>query len=285
MSTLEHALLLYDAGYNIMPLQGKRPTGEWAQFQRARALRERVESYFSQFPDSNIGIICGEVSGITVIDIDPKEDFDHEAFARFMKKYPTPIVVKTGSGGWHLYYQFANVKNAVKTRVEGLKIDVRSQGGYVVAPTSTHPDTGNIYRLINPDSPDDELDFETVVNLRENLPQLPRVVEDALSVERRKLPDDWRAIISNTNEGSRNQNAAAILGKLMGVLPPHEWQPIVWPLVFAWNEKLCNPPLPEHELKGIYTSIAKTTLARSQWGDPKAGMKNVSGDGGAEVVP
>lgn len=266
MTLAESAQVYLDNGFNVMPLHGKRPTGEWAELQRRRVDGPRLINYLNQNPNLNLGIVCGELSGITVVDVDIHEGFSFEAFDTFLAKYPTPLVVQTGSGGWHLYYGYQKVKNAVKIKIEGLALDVRSQGGYVVCPPSIHPDTKQQYKFINLQHPTEEMDIEMILSLRESLPPLPAPLTEVLQSNTKKLPDDWRAIIYNTNEGSRNQNAASIFGKLMGVLPPSEWKAIIWPLVQAWNEKLCQPSLPEHELQSTYQSVAKSALARLQWG-------------------
>lgn len=268
MTPAEAAPLFYEAGFNIMPLHGKRPVGEWGELQRRRATLQNVTRFLNNHPNANLGIVCGELSGVTVVDVDISGDFDMEAFGKFLKAYPTPLMVQTGSGGWHLYYAYANVKNAVKTQVMGLALDVRSQGGYVVCPPSIHPDTQMPYRFINLNDPSEELDLETILSLRDNLPPLPPPLVEALRTDRKKLPDDWRRIIYDTNQGSRNQSAASLFGKLMGVLPPSEWQAVVYPLVAGWNEKWCNPPLSDTELQTTYRSVAKSALARLQWSGP-----------------
>ncbi len=86
--------------------------------------------------DANVGIATGEVSGLTALDIDPRNGGDWEALSSFCIA-PT---VDTPGGGQHLYYGYHT--DMPKCLSQG--IDIKSDGGYVVAPPSKHPN-GGIY--------------------------------------------------------------------------------------------------------------------------------------------
>lgn len=93
-----------------------------------------------------IGIVCGDISGgLEVIDIDTKHDTSGtlwEDFSSLIKEhladiYEKLVIVRTISGGLHLYYRVANVKGNLKLATSKTKetlIETRGQGGYVVAP-------------------------------------------------------------------------------------------------------------------------------------------------------
>jgi hypothetical protein len=60
---------------------------------------------------------------------------------------PPTRCVRTGSGGWHLYYRHPG--GALAAKLHGHDgIDLKADGGYVVAPPSVHPDTGKAYQRI-----------------------------------------------------------------------------------------------------------------------------------------
>ena len=85
----------------------------------------------------NWGIRCGPESGITVVDVDPRNGGRLEDVLPLL---PTAPRVKTGGGGWHFYCR--NVPAGAKfVRLPG--IDFKNNG-YVVAPGSIHP-SGNPY--------------------------------------------------------------------------------------------------------------------------------------------
>ena len=92
----------------------------------------------------NIGICTGADSGLCVLDVDPKNGGDSS-----LKKFilPKTVEVITGSGGRHFYFKISagvTIKNSASTLGPGL--DVRGDGGYVVAPPSVHI-AGGEYRF------------------------------------------------------------------------------------------------------------------------------------------
>lgn len=140
MTTLEYARDYIKRGYSVIPLQakGKRPVAKWQEFQDRRPTDEEIFDWFGS-GSLNIGIVTGKISGITVLDCDSAEA---EALARKMGLPPTPTV-KTGRGR-HFYFKYAEGSRNFQMRDDLPGIDLRSDGGYVVAPPSIHPN-GSIY--------------------------------------------------------------------------------------------------------------------------------------------
>ena len=143
---LHHAFEYFDRGWSIIPLVGKRPPKNfgWKRFQTERATLDDVRHWFDQSRDgfTNIGIVTGAVSGITVVDCDTPADT-----AWWKKNYlATPLASKTGRGGAHLFYR-ANpyVPIGNRANILGRNIDIRGDAGYVCAPPSIHLDTGVVY--------------------------------------------------------------------------------------------------------------------------------------------
>lgn len=140
---LEEALRYLDLGYSVLPLhtRSKLPAiKEWSVFQHQKPTKQNVLDWFSL--ERNIAIVTGAVSGLVVIDVDTLKGGD---YASLIKRFPTKTVVKTGRG-FHLYYEHPgwHVDNAVEM-LPG--VDVRADGGYVVAPPSIHPN-GSKYEWI-----------------------------------------------------------------------------------------------------------------------------------------
>jgi len=119
----------------------------------ARGLKEAskdlatIEKWFG--PDaesSNIGIVTGMISGITVLDIDTGPGkAGAETWAEIVSQngeFPT-LNSETGSGGMHMLYVY---NSALKTaaNVLGPGVDVRNDGGYIVAAPSLHR-SGGVY--------------------------------------------------------------------------------------------------------------------------------------------
>ncbi|GGM43935.1 bifunctional DNA primase/polymerase [Dactylosporangium sucinum] len=104
---------------------------------------DRLGAMVAAQPAGLLAIRTGAVSGLVVVDIDPGHGGTLDPALM-----PETACVVTGSGGWHLYYRHPGtaVLNSQGRLAGG--IDVRGDGGYVVAPPSIHPRTARPYRWI-----------------------------------------------------------------------------------------------------------------------------------------
>jgi hypothetical protein len=102
---------------------------------RIRAMHEIVRGGL-------LAIRTGAASGLAVIDIDPRNG------GRLLPDLMPPTrCVATGDGGWHLHYRYPGGPLAKDLKHRGYPgIDVKADGGYVVAPPSIHPGTRRPYR-------------------------------------------------------------------------------------------------------------------------------------------
>lgn len=100
----------------------------------------KIIEWWTQWPDANIGIATGKVSGLFVVDIDGEYPSDWPSL-------PPATVVKTGRG-FHHYYEYPQGQDIPsKTKLNKQSVDIQSDGKYVVAPPSIHP-TGGRYEFI-----------------------------------------------------------------------------------------------------------------------------------------
>lgn len=132
---LEHALALAAKGFRVFPIQPRQKAppllSGWPQ--RASSDPDVVRDYWIAVPDANIGISC---EGMAVVDVDVAKGGD-ESFAKLemINGFPDTLTVRTPTGGRHVYYRSAvAVPNSVGAL--GVGLDMRSAGGYVVAPGS-----------------------------------------------------------------------------------------------------------------------------------------------------
>lgn len=139
-------------GFSVIPLKygDKRPLVPWKTFQERRPTEEEVEEWLRRYKRFNIGIVCGSISNnLVVIDFDEAEQF--KLFVQRVLRHPrlTRIldntwIVRTGKG-YHVYFQLeGGVPRTAPRLVDG--VDVKGEGGYVVAPPSKHP-SGAEYRF------------------------------------------------------------------------------------------------------------------------------------------
>ena len=81
-------------------------------------------------PGPLIGVPTGEISGLAVLDIDPRHDGDRW-FEENRHRLPATRVHRTRSGGRHLIFQHAAGLRSSAGRIAA-GVDVRATGGYVI---------------------------------------------------------------------------------------------------------------------------------------------------------
>jgi hypothetical protein len=133
-------------GWAVVPLQGKRPRiKDWPN--HATTDERQILAWMHQFGETNIGIATGERSGFFVLDVDGPEG--EQSLSKLIAEHgalPATLEGRTGGGGRHILFQFpegTDLGNSAKNL--GAKLDIRGNGGQIVAPPSIHPDTGCAY--------------------------------------------------------------------------------------------------------------------------------------------
>jgi hypothetical protein len=255
-SLCEAALQYARRGWRVFPLEGKVPKiKEWQH--RCSNDESQIKAWWNDYPNANVGLATGAVSGFFVVDIDGESGkltlLDIE-----MKnsKLPPTYEVETGKGKHYYFEQEIGIR--IKTQAGGslgLNIDVRGDGGYVVAPPSKHPDSGKLYRVsrdVLPARPPDWL--------------LSAVMIGKLD----KATKDHQAPIE-IKTGQRNAQITRIAGQLRWLgLTTEE---IVRALLEV-NIQRCRPPLEEREIISVAQSIGKK--------DP--GLLSPTGSVSSEIV-
>lgn len=256
---LDAALSYYDRGWMPIPLRSagspddlKRPAlDRWRQYQHIRPERHEIGRWWSDtYPSANIGLVCGRVSGLVVVDFDGAVA-DPVSFLDENGLPSSCPIAQTGGGGFHCYFSHpgGNVENGVRVgEIEGVKIDIRGDGGYVVAPPSRHgsgrryvwvqegevgrpaPIFPDIYRRLRQDAP---------------APTSTRELIDTAASD----------LFAPAPQGQRNHAAARLAGYLLKVT--REDADAAWHLLRLWNERNL-PPLDERELQHTFTSVVRT---------------------------
>ncbi len=105
----------------------------------------RVRAWWRACPAANLGIATGSDLGLAVLDVDPRHGGD-ESLADLQAMhgpFPRTVEAITGGGGRHLYFALGS-PNPLRSRSRlrpGL--DLKAEGGYVVAPPSRHVSGGH----------------------------------------------------------------------------------------------------------------------------------------------
>ena len=150
MSNKENALSYLKQGLSVIPVTSpqmispdtpekemiekcKRPLISWKDYQTRLPTEEEVCQWFDQYPNANIGIVTGKISNLVVFDLDSTDAVE---YAEAEGGFPDTPKVKTGKG-YHVYMRHPGfeIRNSVNKKLD---IDIRADGGFVVAPPSIH---------------------------------------------------------------------------------------------------------------------------------------------------
>ena len=107
---------------------------------------DQIQEWWTRWPDSNVGIATGPISGIVVVDVDTRENgLENWSDLRDINGNVDTLTATTGSGGTHAVFLLngESLKNTTSKLAAG--IDTRGEGGYIVAPPSIHI-SGETYR-------------------------------------------------------------------------------------------------------------------------------------------
>jgi hypothetical protein len=259
--TVEAAALGYlRRGWSIVPVmaRGKQPLVPWRDFQQERVTPDEARAWFRHWPEANVGLVTGQISNLVVIDIDSAHGGERslaDLTARFGALPPT-LTVRTGGGGRHLYFSSPADPVAVRSRVGVAPgIDVRAEGGMIVAPPSIHP-SGVRYEWITPDDAG-----PTPV-------PLPRWL---IALVRGMRPDGrghgmryWRNLAAEgVSEGTRNSMIASFAGHLMWCGVDLD---VIKELLLCWNRVRARPPLSDDEVIRTVESIHRTHIGHRSSG-------------------
>lgn len=225
-----------EQGLNVIPIafKEKRAAEKWKEYQDRKATNEEIKKWFLTGAVQNIAIVCGVISdNLVVVDFDDPKVYK-KIFGKAAKDKST-FVVRTGKG-IHVYFK---TENPVRSfRIEELSIDVKGEGGYVLAPPSVHP-SGREYKE------ERMIDIEHVEG---------DFVEELFMIIKSKIkkfdPNDYREeidigkIMGGVEEGERNESAIRLATwyRQAGLEIEHAREKMK-----AWNQKN-QPPMDPQEL-------------------------------------
>jgi hypothetical protein len=134
-------------GLNVIPIKfrEKTPLVEWSRYQKERPIEGDIKKWFSGEVGINIAIVCGRISGnLIVVDFD-----DPKAYKKLFSGIDRETLVVQTSRGLHVYFKTDYPINTFKVDIPRFgRIDVKGEGGYVLAPPSIHP-SGKAYEFVS----------------------------------------------------------------------------------------------------------------------------------------
>ncbi len=254
----ETALALARAGFPVLALyahdegekgeRGKRP--RQARWEGRVNTPQQVAYWFDHKPKSNLGLVCGAMSGLVCVDIDPRNG-GQAWYDQHRAQLCGGIVEVTGSGGLHVWFRHPGGFVVSHTGKHGLApgVELKADGGHqVVITPSLHP-CGKPYTC--------EMDFLSVREFAEVLPDwIARSIIAPEKRQRRKEtytdnPLDIELCrarleaVAPAVEGAGGDHqtfVAACLGR------DHDLSESAFlPLLMEWNKR-CSPPWSHDDL-------------------------------------
>lgn len=245
MSELSDAALSYaERGWAVFPLaeRDKVPAVKGG-FKVATDDAEQVSAAWGHRPQMNVGIATGTASGgLVVIDLDVDDMRGEDGIATLRAwesehgELPETCTAVTGSGGLHLYYLCDRPVGCSVDNERG--VDVRGDGGYVVAPPSTHPNGRRYEWEAPPEEGVARADSNVYAFIRSVQGERPRGAKFS-------LPDAIGA-------GARNDTLMRYAASMQA---RGEDDALILAACEAANRLKCKPPLPDADVAKIVESV------------------------------
>jgi hypothetical protein len=262
MTTLQTALSYAERGWLVVPLHnpkqgvcscrkkncsspGKHPRTDHGLKDGSKDPRQ-IESWWAKWPDANLGILTGQESGLLVLDVDGEDGkASLQQLLAAHSSLPKTLRVKTGRTGTdgkrkgcHYYFR-APAGTAIRNSagILGKGLDIRADGGYVVAPPSLHP-SGLLYQWLTPEPPLADVPPWMLAELAATkpAPEAPRAQGEAIA------------------EGGRNHALASLAGTMRRAAMTLD---AIEAALMKENDARCKPPLPASEVREIARSVAR----------------------------
>ena len=261
----EWALKYADMGLAVLPVKppglggpkpGKVPyIKEWQK--RASTDKTQIEKWWNQWPDANIGIATGNISGgLVVIDLDVDEDKGINGYEMLKEwqhengELPETCQSITGRGGYHLFYKDTAANSGHVGLYPG--VDIRGEGNFIVAPPSLH-ENGRRY----------EWDVSSHI---EDIP-IAQVNNTVIHFLMGPAPEHWEHQSFQEPEvipeGERTSTLVRLIGSLKAKGLDVE---TIRAAVQAENDKKCYPPLTDQELeKTVFPALKRGWKAEAPY--------------------
>ena len=199
------------------------------------------------WPNSNVGVLTGHKSNLTIIDKGGEEG--QKSIDDLESRFgPLPATLESRSGqGGHLYFQYpagGSIGNSAGKLGKGL--DVRAEGGYIIAPLSVHKRGMNYNWVLN----------------SEPAP-LPDWITKILAQPGRKASGDNRAV-GRILQGQRNAHLTSLAGSTRRL---DMSMSAIEAALLEENTLRCDPPLRESEVRSIAQSVGRYGATQKP-GDP-----------------
>lgn len=241
-----------------------------------------IKNWWRKWKDAAIGIATGSISGgLVVVDLDRDEEKGKDGYLELKKweeehgKFPETWQSITGRGGYHIFFRAAKQYSNREGVLDG--VDVRGEGGYVIAPPSLHPNGRRYEWEYGPE----DLPLAQVTESVEALLLYGRP-KDGEEAQRFELPE---TIPSGERNGTLFKYACSLQARNV----PND---AIVDYVKLANKMRCDEPLEDDELQTLIESALRYEKGTgldvpsfSGWHEPDIKKKEVLRNGKSVMVP
>lgn len=246
------ALFYASLGWAVFPLVPREKIPLLSKAKGGNGLKDAsadpdvVTAWWSKYPDANIGLTTGGASGLVVVDVDGT---DGESALALYGTLPDTVESRTGKGRHLLFIGAPEIRNSAGKL--GPQLDVRAEGGYIVAPPSIHPNGGS-YRWANGKHPGKLTPAALPESIAKRITGVVGSIQPVAGAAPSNAVD---VVFSGVGSGGRNQALTAYAGRLFAKFHGADE---VLELVRAVNATKVTPPLDDAEVVALVTSIGQT---------------------------
>jgi Bifunctional DNA primase/polymerase, N-terminal/AAA domain/Primase C terminal 1 (PriCT-1) len=229
--------------------EGKHPRVRWKE--EATTDVATISAWWRAWPEANIAIVTGRASNLWVLDVDVRRSVElgdgtlvpegehtlRQLESRF-DTLPDTLTARTGSGGEHLYFTYPGTGDHGNRVGFAPGLDIRADGGYVVAPGSNHL-SGHDYEWLVPRPPGPPPGW---------LVEYGRAQPGA--------EPELSAAVERVGSGGRNDYLTREAGKLRNAHPSYS-EETIGNLLWAINLEVCDPALDADEVRKIAHSAMR----------------------------
>lgn len=214
---------------------------------------DQISKWWEEWPDANIGVATGRVSGVIVVDIDPRNGGNrtYNALVAEHGRNFAEIAANTGGGGRHLFYKYVDDPIVY---APGAGIEIKADGGYVVVTPSLH-ESGQRYRWKRRPSRGVSLFPPPVWALDR---------ARGRAEKQSKEPIDPKRVL---RAGERDNELTRIAGQQRRL---GYGEAEIYALLSTHNRMYCEPPKPDADIRRIARSAMRWEP------DPKATQETVA---------
>ncbi len=240
---LSYALEYRKLGWSIFPIQfkGKKPIVEWLKFQHILPTDDEIRTWWGKYPNANIGLATGKVSGVVAFDFD--NDLALEKFKTLVCDIIDYTIISKTPRGYHCIFKYNDdfpITNKIGVEEH---VDIRGDGGYIVLPPSINKD--NIkYKWFN------------INPIRDGLEELADIPDEIIDYMKKKsiqkengTSNNDRGWVDKLMQGVEQGNRHNALIKLAGYFlrVNNMTKSTATSILKNWN-MLNNPPLDDNDI-------------------------------------